>query len=282
MSNATTRRFVILSQGVNTSDDVFNNLVLVRDKETGEEGTLLCSHMCNWPQELISQATWLEGCKTPEEYKDEPRLSLGYHPDQYTQWRVYRDLNEIEIYLTGGWGDEEHNPDEEDQEVWLHTGLTSPNSYFSRGANASRDQFSPILFRLADRITGRYAYSENKQERLDALEATIHRLLNTGRISAWEATVFPSYYFSLILPSWARIHWEGPLNLFLGEGLAAFQDVGIYCFNSNPELGFMKAVDLHSEYIYDSESNVYRDVVDYCNPNQFLTDEEIELGINLV
>ena len=103
MSNVTTRRFIVLSQGINTSDDVFNALLEVQDKETGEVGTLLCSHMCNWPTDLINQATWLEGCKTPEQFKDELRLALGFHPEQYTQWRVFKELNEIEIYLTGSW-----------------------------------------------------------------------------------------------------------------------------------------------------------------------------------
>ena len=285
----TTRRFVVLSQSVNTSDDVFNTLIEVQDKTTGEQGLLLCSHMCNWPQELISQATWLEGCKTPELYKDEPRLALGYHPEQYTQWRVFKELNEVEIYLTGSWN--QGAEEEDDQYVtWLTTGLTRPNQSFSRGANSSRNQFSPVLFRLADRITGRYNYAsrEEKQARLDNLESVLHRLINTSRVSAWEATVFPYFYFTFVLPSWAEIHWEGPLDLFLGVGLFAYADGGVYSEESNllpysrtensftvtasnPEAGFFKAISF--EVTYDTYQNDGLATVHYCNPDDFLADE---------
>jgi ubiquinone biosynthesis protein UbiJ len=37
MSNATTRRFVVLSQSVNTSDDVFNNQIGEEAKKAGNK-----------------------------------------------------------------------------------------------------------------------------------------------------------------------------------------------------------------------------------------------------
>ena len=70
--------------------DVFDRLLPVKDMTTGEQGYLLCSHHCRWPEELVSQATWLEGCYTPETYRDDPRLVLGYHPTSPTRWN-YRE-----------------------------------------------------------------------------------------------------------------------------------------------------------------------------------------------
>ena len=294
MSNST-RRFIVLSQSVNTSSDVFNSLVEVQDKETGEVGTLLCSHMCNFPQELISQATWLEGCKTPEQYKDEPRLALGYHPDQYTQWRVFKETNEIEIYLTGSWNqgaDQQHYNDygDTDGDIWIHTGLCMPKQSFSgrRGRHHLADQrhrFTPSLIRLFHRILGGYV----TQEKMDLLESTVHRLFNSGRISAWEATVLPYWVLTVVVP-WEEIHWEGHPSLFLGEGLEAFIDGGVYSNEcsilpylvdenglhvhfTNREAGFYTPI--YFEVTYESHHEDDPGIVHYCNPDHFLADEVI-------
>jgi hypothetical protein len=77
-------QLTVLSQ-LQTSADVFNQLVKVR-REDGTEGTLLCSHCCKWPKELIVKATWIEGCYTPKQYENDPRLLLGYHPKSVTRW----------------------------------------------------------------------------------------------------------------------------------------------------------------------------------------------------
>jgi uncharacterized protein YjbI with pentapeptide repeats len=80
------RKFAVLVE-LTSEEDVFDRLLPVRDVKTGEQGTLLCSHCCQWPEELIPQATWLEGCFTPEAYRDDPRLALGYHPKSVTRWK---------------------------------------------------------------------------------------------------------------------------------------------------------------------------------------------------
>ena len=223
MSNST-RRFVVLSQGINTSDDVFNSLVEVKDKESGEIGTLLCSHMCNWPQELISQATWLEGCKTPTKYKDEPRLALGYHPQQYTHWRVFKETNEIEIYLTGF-------AEEEDGDQWPCINLPYNNAWYDvrrprQNGRKSRAQlalltFKPSLVRLCKRVLT----NEITQQTLNDFECLIHRLFNSGRIDAWTASVLPAL---LLRNSYASIHWEGSNDLFMPAGLSPYSDGGVY------------------------------------------------------
>jgi hypothetical protein len=222
MSNST-RRFVVLSQ-VNTSDDVFNTLIEVQDKTTGERGLLLCSHMCNWPQELISQATWLEGCKTPKQYKDEPRLALGYHPQQYTHWRVFKETNEIEIYLTGF-------AEEEDGDQWPCINLPYNNAWYDvrrprQNGRKSRAQlalltFKPSLVRLCKRVLT----NEITQQTLNDFECLIHRLFNSGRIDAWTASVLPAL---LLRNSYASIHWEGSNDLFMPAGLSPYSDGGVY------------------------------------------------------
>ena len=294
-----TRRFVVLSQSVNTSSDVFNNLVEVQDKATGEQGLLLCSHMCHWPSELISQATWLEGCKTPEEYKDETRLALGYHPDQYTQWRVFKETNEIEIYLTGSWTQTQADDQQQyndfvgdtDGDIWLHTGLPRPQQSFTGRTGRyqladQRHRFTPSLIRLFERILGSYV----TQDKIDLLESTVHRLFNSGRISAWEATVLPYWMLTVIVP-WEQIHWEGHPSLFLGEGLEAYIDGGIYSQDrelipystmdgmllvnhSLPNAGFYASV--YFEVSYDTYENHDMGTVHYCNPDDFLADELLE------
>lgn len=82
-----TLTLTILSH-VNNEFEVFNHLIRVRREDTGEEGLLLCSHCCRWPKDKIPKATWLEGCFTPDEYKDDPRLLMGYHPHSLTKWEV--------------------------------------------------------------------------------------------------------------------------------------------------------------------------------------------------
>lgn len=91
--------FTILSP-VESSNDVFDHLIEVRRHDTGEEGLLLCSHYCEWPKDLLPKATWIEGCFTPEEYKENPRLLLGYHRGSVTNhnwWQVGDDLL-LEVY----------------------------------------------------------------------------------------------------------------------------------------------------------------------------------------
>lgn len=104
-------KFQVLST-ISSEADVFDNLLPVRRLETGEEGLLLCSHYCRWPEELIKRATWLEGCFTPGDYMNDPRLVLGAHPDDVTQWRheVQDDGSVIlEVYVRI-WEDEEDIP----------------------------------------------------------------------------------------------------------------------------------------------------------------------------
>lgn len=226
MSNITTRRFVILSQSINTSDDVFNHLVEVKDKVTGEQGLLLCSHMCNWPQELISQATWLEGCKTPEQFKDEPRLALGYHPNQYTQWRVFKETNEIEIYLTGSWsqGSLDEDEDEDEDVVYFHTNLPYVRRRFGMGGQPQVKESICRLFNRVLKVNGVYYLN---QETVNTVESIIHRLFNSGKIDGWTASILGSYL--LWEDDYTRIHWEGQPDLFLPEGASAFYDIpGIY------------------------------------------------------
>lgn len=281
---SSTRTFLILSKNVNTSNDVFNNLILVKDKETGEEGTLLCSHMCEWPSDLFPLATWLEGCKTPEEFKDEPRLALGYHPNHYTQWRVSQDKKEVQLYLTGSWNPtllelEEVAPtqfqeeeDEEDEILYLHTGLPYVSKRFyswdahnNEHMHVQIDDVSPALLRLAQGIMSRYTPI---QERLDELESSIHRLYNSGRIDGWTASVLA--HKVLWDDNQTRIHWEGPKDLFLSEGTSAFADVkGMYSDDK-------EKIPLQ-RYDYISKWEVVRDIPGYYQkavPLRILVDDQ--------
>ncbi len=79
------RKFAVLVE-LASDEELFDRLLPVIDVRSGEQGTLLCSHCCCWPRELETQATWLEGCYTPEAYRDDPRLALGYHPRTPTRW----------------------------------------------------------------------------------------------------------------------------------------------------------------------------------------------------
>lgn len=70
--------------------EMFDHLVHVKwtsGPKEGQEGFLLCSHKCQWPEELVDGADFLEGCYTPSEYKEDPRLVLGFHPDSVTLWK---------------------------------------------------------------------------------------------------------------------------------------------------------------------------------------------------
>ena len=285
MSNVTTRRFIVLSQGINTSDDVFNALLEVQDKETGEVGTLLCSHMCNWPTDLINQATWLEGCKTPEQFKDELRLALGFHPEQYTQWRVFKELNEIEIYLTGSWN--QAAEEDTDDYQWYSINFQHNNRWYektSRTRRSSRENkrtkslqtFKASLVRLCKRVLT----ADINQNSLNNFESLIHRLFNSGKINAWEACVLPS-----LLLSEENIHWNGSNDVFM-PGLNPYLDRGIYSeeswsipytvdehgikvYASIPRAGFYAPCDFDVTYQGEMSPTVH-----YCNPNERITIEE--------
>lgn len=290
MSNVTSRRFIILSKSVNTSDDVFNNLVEVQDKDTGKQGLLLCSHMCNWPSELINLATWLEGCKTPEQYKDDPRLALGYHPEQYTQWKVFKETNEIEIYLTGSWnqGAEQAQANGDfDGDQWLSINLPYNNTWYDNvrrtRQNGRRDRaqmaletFKPSLVRLCKRILT----ADITQESLNDFESLIHRLFNSGRIDAWQACVLPS-----LLLSYAAIHWEGSNDLFM-PGLNPYLDGGVYSEHywsipytrgqgtsgmtvhvNIPEVGFYRPIEFDVTHTSDGM------IIHYQNPDEIIVEE---------
>lgn len=258
MSYINSRRFVLASNvntpdqeyndmiNITSSNDVFDRLVDVRDSVTGEEGTLLCSHMCNFPPHLARQATWLAGCKPTSEWKNDSRLALGYHPDHYIQWRIFKETNEIELYLTGGWSNPDANTvnytggDGDGDLQFLYTDLPYTNTTFEEYeeqedyydiVERSRSLFSKSLIRLAKSVLLDRVTNEVTQETLNNFECLIHRLFNSGRIDAWTASVFPSSMLTRGLHrdvNFDRIHWQSDQSMFLGEGLHAYIDGGIF------------------------------------------------------
>lgn len=255
MSYINTRRFTVLSNNINTSNDVFDRLIDVRDSVTGEEGILLCSHMCSFPSNLVNQATLLAGCKPTSKWENDDRLALGFHPDHYIQWRIFKETNEIELYLTGGWSNPEASAvnyassgDDDGDLEFLYTDLPFPNCFF--GYESHHDfmeddnipkPFSKSLIRLAKSVLLDRVTNEVTQETLNNFECLIHRLFNSGRIDGWTATVFPSSMLTRCLHRdvyFDRIHWQGREYMFfesfvLVEGCPsispyAYVDGGIY------------------------------------------------------
>jgi hypothetical protein len=223
MSYINSRRFTILSSNINTSNDVFDRLINVRDSVTGEEGVLLCSHMCSFPSNLVNQATLLAGCKPTSKWENDDRLALGFHPDHYIQWRVFKETNEIELYLTGGWST--NNYVEDGWEDYLFTDLPFTNQMFGDYENeldyytehSHELLFSKSLIRLAKSVLLDRVTSEVTQETLNNFECLIHRLFNSGRIDAWTASVFPSSMLTRCLHRDVyveRIHWQGDISMF--------------------------------------------------------------------
>jgi hypothetical protein len=96
MFAAQQHKFFMLSNEGNHGE-VFDHLVKVRSAVTGEVGLLLCSHHCEWPEELIPQATWLAGCfSNPEKHSAyEDRLMFGYHPNDQIKWEILEDEKAI-------------------------------------------------------------------------------------------------------------------------------------------------------------------------------------------
>jgi hypothetical protein len=97
----TTLTFAILDSSVTKENQVFDHLVSVKRLDTQEEGRLLCSHCCKWPMELVSSATWLEGCYTPSRYEGDTRLLMGYHPNHLTKWMIDWEAREVTLSLVG-------------------------------------------------------------------------------------------------------------------------------------------------------------------------------------
>lgn len=266
MSYINSRRFIILSNNINTSNDVFNRLIDVKDSMTGEEGVLLCSHMCAFPSHLINKATWLAGCKPTSKWENDDRLALGFHPNHYIQWRVFDNTNEIELYLTGGWST--NNYVEDGWEDYLFTDLPFANQMFGDYENeldyftehSHELLFSKSLIRLAKSVLLDRVTNEVTQETLNNFECLIHRLFNSGRIDAWTATVFPSSMLTRCLDRDVyveRIHWEGTESMFfiIEQNLpidtefatGAYIDGGIYNLLYQCVLG-QSVSEFHAQY----------------------------------
>lgn len=237
MSYINSRRFTILSSNINNSNDVFDRLINVKDLVTGEEGVLLCSHMCNFPSNLVNQATLLAGCKPTSKWENDDRLALGFHPDHYIQWRVFADTNEIELYLTGG--SSTNNYVEDDWEEYLFTNLPFTNQMLGNYENeldyftehSHELLFSKSLIRLAKSVLLDRVTNEVTQETLNNFECLVHRLFNSGRIDAWTATVFPSSMLTRCLHRDVyveRIHWEGSTSLFVPNRMCVWNGINIY------------------------------------------------------
>jgi hypothetical protein len=247
MSYVNSRRFTILSSNIKTSLDVFDRLIDVKDSVTGEEGKLLCSHMCAFPSNLVNQATWLAGCKPKSNWENDDRLALGYHPNHYIQWRIFKETNEIELYLTGGWSNPEETTSNyagggDDDLEFLFTGLPFPNCFFGYESSSDfmeddnrSEPFSKSLIRLAKSVLLDRSTNEVTQETLNNFECLIHRLFNSGRIDGWTATVFPSSILTRCLHRDVyveRIHWQSIVHEspFLTDGVSAYVDGGYYNF----------------------------------------------------
>ena len=245
MSYINSRRFIILSNNINTSNDVFNRLINVKDSMTGEEGVLLCSHMCAFPSHLINKATWLAGCKPTSKWEKDDRLALGFHPNHYIQWKIFRETNEIELYLTGGWSNPETSVTNsrewgefDDQSDFLRTELYFAYDFFGYESNNDfmqddnrSEPFSKSLIRLAKSVLLDRVTNEVTQQTLNDFECLIHRLFNSGRIDGWTASVFPSSMLTRCLHRDVyhdRIHWTGVDSPFLEEGVHPYVDGGVF------------------------------------------------------
>lgn len=81
-------------------NNYFNLLLKVKwlsGPKEGQEGLLLCSHYCRWPQELLDKTDFIEGCFTPQEHQYDNRLVLGYHPASVTSYCWKEEGKVVEI-----------------------------------------------------------------------------------------------------------------------------------------------------------------------------------------
>lgn len=76
----------LLGHDLNEFFDLLVEVEWLSGPRAGESGWLLCSHYCRWPAELVNEADFIEGCFTPNEYREDPRLALGYHGGTVTSY----------------------------------------------------------------------------------------------------------------------------------------------------------------------------------------------------
>lgn len=234
--------FQVLSP-VQSEADVFDHLIEVRRKDTGEEGLLLCSHYCRWPEDEFSKATWLEGCFTPEEYKDEPRLLLGYHRNLITHWDYTQDPNtgevELKVYIFS------HNALEVDlhypQPVWGDT------PYFPRR-------------RVLDRL---WRNASNAAPGMDAALESYYRdvvqLVERGDLhplvaSSYKPSGFP--YFHRV--EYTRESYWGEEGAYF-----IFHYDRIKVCENNIAKGYLVSIPLYEKPLKEGE------IVGYCRPFHF-------------
>jgi len=95
-----------LGSDLNKYFDLLIEVEWLSGPKEGQKGTLLCSHYCKWPKELLGKANFIEGCFTPPSYKGDRRLVLGYHAGSVTSYKWESEgVVAIKTILEEGEGD---------------------------------------------------------------------------------------------------------------------------------------------------------------------------------
>lgn len=71
-------------------NDIFDNLLYVRNTHTNEYGYLFLTNEYHWDNPLIEEADWIQGARVPKSYREDSRLVLGCHDHEhlYIETRV--------------------------------------------------------------------------------------------------------------------------------------------------------------------------------------------------
>lgn len=164
--------------------DVFDCLLPVRRTDNGQEGLLLCSHCCRFPKELVNKATWLEGCFTPNQWKDDPRLLLGNHPNKATIWEVeIEEEGNVNITLSVRQNDGDVNdPDDVDQYGEMRLDIEFPPPLHLYEGEIS-NYIEPWLYRFIPTLWNRLSIGRATEDTLCAFFSTLAEILRQGRIT---------------------------------------------------------------------------------------------------
>jgi hypothetical protein len=239
--------FEVLSQ-ITCEGDVFDHLLEVRRLDTQEEGTLLCSHYCRWPSELLPQATWIEGCFTPSEHKDDPRLVLGNHPGDITKWEHKQEDGKLflEVYF----------------ERWERDTPVTVNLHYPLPIDYSVDTFFPRR-RVLDRLwRNAERHANSLRGAFEAYYRDVENLVADGRLHPAVACTY--------LPKGMESYERNTECFFALEEYWGEDSPGLfYYYNSlnvsenNLPKGYLCAIPLWRKPRVEGE------IVGYCPPTCF-------------
>jgi len=234
---------------ISSETEVFDRLLKVRREDTGEEGLLLCSHCCRWPSNLMNQATWLEGCNTPNHMANNHKLLMGYHPTEVTLWEFNPDTMTLTLKVNDV-------PSEESTGVRVEGSFPVPTLVNSRVIRHEEDE---ILENFKLRRFFKKVWTQSFEFRglNEAVSVYFRTIKHVKKLNNWQkrhATLCLNSFLDEEGITLMHLIYEEDTDA-LERGYCEVYYNGLAVVQNNEEEGFGVAVALDNQKIYEFVEN---------------------------